>query len=275
MWLPVILKGLNNMFYGTAKYTKEMLEEYLALLKKNNITGIVSLTILLFLSVIVGVFIDSLAFFIAALFAFVLFLIIVGSVSVKKNLYASFETMHEPDVLFEFDDDQINISLKSEIMESKVSYKYSDFVNIVEGNTAMYLFIEGNQFFILDKRMISRDNLDCVRNRIYPSLRMYNFTKINHNKPLSHYIESSKNSTNNLITVAFFIVPIIVFCLLLASPIGSNFLVVGLFSPIGIISIVGLSYMYIKTKDKVDIIMLVFEILLTLVWFLFLVAGLK
>lgn len=191
------------MFYGTAKYTKEMLEEYLALLKKNNITGIVSLTVLLFLSVIVGVFIDSLAFFITALFAFVLFLIIVGAVNVKKNLYASFETMHEPDVLFEFDDDVVNISFKSETMESKVSYKYSDFVNIVEGNTAMYIFIEGNQFFILDKRMISRDNLDCVRNRIYPSLRMYNFTKINHNKPLSHYIESSKNSTNNLITVAF------------------------------------------------------------------------
>ena len=263
------------MFYVTAKYTKEMLEEYLALVKKNNITGIVSLSILLFLSVIVGVFIDPLAFFITALFAFVLFLLIVGSVNVKKNLYASFETMHNPDVLFEFDDDVVNISVKSETVDSKISYKYSDFISVVEGNISMYLFLEGNQFFILDKRMISRDNLNCLRERLYPSLRMYNFTKINHNKPFSYYIESCKNSTNNLITVAFFIVPIIVFCLLLASPIGNNHLVVGLFSPIGIISIIGLSYMYIKTKDKVDIIMLVFEILLTLIWFLFLVAGLN
>lgn len=262
------------MFFNYTKYKDEMLIEFFAILKKNNVTSGIVGGIILLLSLLIGFFISPYAFILTFAMLLVILLVLFATMNSKKVLHQSFAMLHNPDVLYEFDDDKIHITMKSESLNTQVDLEYKQILKLVESEKFLFLFLIGEQMYILDKKGMTHQELNRLMNKLYSYISSYNFMKINHNKPFSYYVENYKKNKENLISVGLFLLPIATFLILLASPIGSHYQTFGLFFPVGLFSIIMLSYYYHKTKQKLILLYIIFVSIITMIWILFLVAAL-
>lgn len=260
------------MILNNTMYRKELLEDYLKINNKNTINLCLMFFIFLVSSIFLGIFVHTFSFILTGFISIFILLFFIGTISLRKNLYRSFCLMEGCNVSYEFLDNEVNISINGKNIESKISYEYKSFVQLIEGPVAMYLFISGNQFYIIDKQELSEEELLFIKKKLYSSLNIYNMEKINHKKPMEYYYNKPSKKNENFYSLLCFYFSLISFFVVFITSLGDNLAFTLCLIPIILASIIFLSIMFCKNKEKINII---FIVVLCLIFFLTIVMSLS
>lgn len=255
------------MITTTNKYTAELLEEYNDIVKKTNYKNVFIILVVSLAMILIGIAVSTVILIVAGgIFLLFDIVIIFATLSMLKKTKESFDILRNPEVTYMFYDEHLEVIAKGETVDSKANFNYSDFASIIESENGLFITLKANSFYAIDKNNLSEDDLSTIKNYLFPYLTQYNFKRINKNTPLSNYEYKKKgnffNNNSQLIALFCIFIPIFLFfALMLGVDKYYDLVLVGAFFPVSLISVVLLSVVYAKTRQKsilIDLILMSF-----------------